>query len=38
MSDCFIQIMEIIEVGKRIMCEHCPWECKEQEHVNADKS
>lgn len=32
MSDCFIQIMEIIEVGKRIMCEHCPWKCKEQEH------
>ena len=29
MSDCFIQIMEIIEVGKRIMCEHCPWKCKE---------
>lgn len=32
MSDCFIQIMEIIEVGKRITCEHCPWKCKEQEH------
>ena len=34
MSDCFIQIMEIIEVGKRIMCEHCPWKekCEEQEH------
>ena len=38
MSDCFIQIMELIEVGKRITCEHCPWECKEQEHDNTTKA
>ncbi len=29
---CFIQVMELIEIGKRITCEHCPWECKEQEN------
>ena len=36
MSDCFIQIMEIIEVGKRITCEHCPWKCKEQDNEHTD--